>query len=68
MPCEWVWDASPEDKQKKHGRISMLATMGYITPEMTGKFQIGAPTSDFDLPVVGAWTTTLGCTVSLTAF
>ena len=23
---------------KKHGRISMLATMGYITPEITGKF------------------------------
>jgi len=22
----------------KHGRISMLATMGYITPELTGKF------------------------------
>ena len=22
----------------KHGRISMLATMGYITPEVTGKF------------------------------
>merc|ERR1712224_672464 len=22
----------------KHGRISMLATMGYITPEITGKF------------------------------
>merc|ERR1712198_108654 len=22
----------------KHGRLSMLATMGYITPEITGKF------------------------------
>ncbi|CAE8704434.1 unnamed protein product [Polarella glacialis] len=22
----------------KHGRIAMLATMGYITPEITGKF------------------------------
>merc|ERR1719245_2908740 len=22
----------------KHGRISMLATMGYMTPEITGKF------------------------------
>merc|ERR1712061_868809 len=22
----------------KHGRVSMLATMGYITPEITGKF------------------------------
>ena len=22
----------------RHGRISMLATMGYITPELTGKF------------------------------
>merc|ERR1712115_208883 len=22
----------------KHGRVSMLATMGYITPELTGKF------------------------------
>merc|ERR1712056_20599 len=24
--------------ETKHGRISMLATMGYITPEITGKF------------------------------
>merc|ERR1711972_1017921 len=22
----------------KHGRVAMLATMGYITPELTGKF------------------------------
>merc|ERR1711992_446522 len=26
------------ESELKHGRISMLATMGYITPELTGKF------------------------------
>merc|ERR1711897_124427 len=26
------------ESELKHGRISMLATMGYITPEITGKF------------------------------
>merc|ERR1712032_1769543 len=26
------------ETELKHGRISMLATMGYITPEITGKF------------------------------
>jgi len=26
------------ESEIKHGRISMLATMGYITPEITGKF------------------------------
>jgi len=26
------------ESEIKHGRISMLATMGYITPELTGKF------------------------------
>ncbi|KAL9970058.1 hypothetical protein ACROYT_G022372 [Oculina patagonica] len=37
-------DGSVEDFRRrrqtelKHGRISMLATMGYITPEITGKF------------------------------
>ena len=37
-------DGSVENFQRrrtteiKHGRISMLATMGYITPEITGKF------------------------------
>ncbi|KAL9970055.1 hypothetical protein ACROYT_G022369 [Oculina patagonica] len=37
-------DGSVEDFKRrrqtelKHGRISMLATMGYITPEITGKF------------------------------
>jgi hypothetical protein len=33
------------ESELKHGRISMLATMGYITPEVTGKFDgLLAPT------------------------
>jgi len=27
----------------KHGRIAMLATMGYITPELVGKFWATCP-------------------------
>ena len=27
-----------QELEIKHGRIAMLATMGYITPEITGKF------------------------------
>ena len=34
-PAGFTADGSTE---LKHGRISMLATMGYITPEITGKF------------------------------
>merc|ERR1719203_266563 len=38
----------------KHGRVSMLATMGYITPEITGKFDgYLSPSSDLkfaDIP------------------
>merc|ERR550525_1648244 len=30
--------ARRRETEIKHGRISMLATMGYITPELTGKF------------------------------
>ncbi|CAK9098032.1 unnamed protein product, partial [Durusdinium trenchii] len=42
-PAGFTADGSVEDFQRrrqtelKHGRISMLATMGYITPEITGK-------------------------------
>merc|ERR1712232_1367685 len=43
-PAGFAKDGSAENFQRrrqtelKHGRISMLATMGYITPEITGKF------------------------------
>merc|ERR1711920_638803 len=43
-PVGYTNDASVENFQRrratelKHGRVSMLATMGYITPELTGKF------------------------------
>merc|ERR1712066_614678 len=43
-PAGFTADGSVEDFKRrrateiKHGRISMLATMGYITPEITGKF------------------------------
>merc|ERR1712216_1065585 len=42
-PAGFTADGSTEDfarrrqTELKHGRISMLATMGYITPEITGK-------------------------------
>eukprot|EP00437_Effrenium_voratum_P007556 CAMPEP_0181421988 /NCGR_PEP_ID=MMETSP1110-20121109/13381_1 /TAXON_ID=174948 /ORGANISM="Symbiodinium sp., Strain CCMP421" /LENGTH=162 /DNA_ID=CAMNT_0023545069 /DNA_START=84 /DNA_END=568 /DNA_ORIENTATION=+ len=43
-PAGFTSDGSVENFKRrrqtelKHGRISMLATMGYITPEITGKF------------------------------
>merc|ERR1712039_532843 len=43
-PVGYTTDGSVENFNRrrqtelKHGRISMLATMGYITPELTGKF------------------------------
>jgi len=43
-PLNLSADGNPEEFRRrreveiKHGRISMLATMGYITPEITGKF------------------------------
>merc|ERR1719498_581773 len=43
-PLGYTKDGSMENfarrrqSEIKHGRISMLATMGYITPELTGKF------------------------------
>ena len=43
-PLGFTSDGSAENFKRrrqtelKHGRISMLATMGYITPEITGKF------------------------------
>merc|ERR1712003_263410 len=43
-PVGFTKDGNAEDfarrrqTELKHGRISMLATMGYITPELTGKF------------------------------
>ncbi|CAJ1435817.1 unnamed protein product [Effrenium voratum] len=43
-PAGFAADGSTENfarrrqTELKHGRISMLATMGYITPEITGKF------------------------------
>merc|ERR1712203_763703 len=43
-PLGFTADGSVENFQRrrqtelKHGRISMLATMGYITPELTGKW------------------------------
>merc|ERR1719210_2643409 len=43
-PLGFTKDGSVEDFNRrrvteiKHGRVSMLATMGYITPEVTGKF------------------------------
>ncbi|CAJ1386334.1 unnamed protein product [Effrenium voratum] len=43
-PAGFTADGSTENfarrrqTELKHGRISMLATMGYITPEITGKF------------------------------
>ncbi|CAE8626494.1 unnamed protein product, partial [Polarella glacialis] len=43
-PAGFTADGSVENFNRrrqteiKHGRISMLATMGYITPEITGKF------------------------------
>merc|ERR1719221_541277 len=43
-PVGYTTDGSVENFNRrrqtelKHGRISMLATMGYITPEITGKF------------------------------
>merc|ERR1712176_1008693 len=43
-PVGYTADGSVENFKRrrqtelKHGRISMLATMGYITPELTGKF------------------------------
>merc|ERR1719282_682613 len=43
-PIGYTDDGSVENFKRrrqtelKHGRISMLATMGYITPELTGKF------------------------------
>merc|ERR1719183_3137293 len=43
-PVGFTADGSAENFQRrrsvelKHGRVSMLATMGYITPEVTGKF------------------------------
>merc|ERR1711870_640 len=43
-PLGFAEDGNSEDfarrrqTELKHGRISMLATMGYITPEITGKF------------------------------
>merc|ERR1711953_1666989 len=43
-PVGFTKDGNSEDFRRrrateiKHGRVSMLATMGYITPELTGKF------------------------------
>merc|ERR1719330_662746 len=43
-PVGFTKDGNAEDFKRrrvteiKHGRVSMLATMGYITPELTGKF------------------------------
>jgi len=43
-PVGFTTDGNAEDFRRrrateiKHGRVSMLATMGYITPELTGKF------------------------------
>merc|ERR1712066_568988 len=43
-PLGYTKDGSVENFQRrrgteiKHGRVSMLAAMGYITPELTGKF------------------------------
>merc|ERR1719220_114591 len=43
-PVGFTKDGNAEDFRRrrateiKHGRVSMLATMGYITPEITGKF------------------------------
>merc|ERR1719325_329030 len=43
-PVGFTADGNVEDFNRrrtteiKHGRVSMLATMGYITPEITGKF------------------------------
>merc|ERR1719231_1988122 len=43
-PAAFTADGSVENfarrrqTELKHGRVSMLATMGYITPEITGKF------------------------------
>merc|ERR1739845_52982 len=43
-PVGFTADGDAEDFKRrreteiKHGRVSMLATMGYITPEITGKF------------------------------
>merc|ERR1712157_370100 len=43
-PLGYTKDGNVENFQRrrqtelKHGRISMLATMGYMTPELTGKF------------------------------
>merc|ERR1711963_466031 len=43
-PIGYTTDGSVENFKRrrqseiKHGRIAMLATMGYITPEITGKF------------------------------
>merc|ERR1712003_320016 len=43
-PAGFAADGSVENFNRrrqtelKHGRVSMLATMGYITPELTGKF------------------------------
>merc|ERR1719263_1251160 len=43
-PAGFTADGSAENfarrrqTELKHGRVSMLATMGYITPEITGKF------------------------------
>ncbi len=43
-PAGFTADGNVEDFNRrrateiKHGRVAMLATMGYITPELTGKF------------------------------
>jgi len=43
-PVGFTKDGNADDFKRrrvteiKHGRVSMLATMGYITPELTGKF------------------------------
>ena len=42
-PAGFTQDGSVENFKRrrqteiKHGRVSMMATMGYVTPEITGK-------------------------------
>ncbi|CAK0848160.1 unnamed protein product, partial [Prorocentrum cordatum] len=58
-PAGFTFDGSVENfarrrqTELKHGRVSMLATMGYITPEVSGKFPgYLSPSSElkFDIP------------------
>jgi light-harvesting complex I chlorophyll a/b binding protein 1 len=71
-PAGFTADGSVENFNRrrqtelKHGRISMLATMGYITPEITGKIP-GLVTKQqsfyFDVPRA-AWQVSSFCRAS----